>query len=1168
MNDYNELASKLFASVRRARSGVSKTILALAVVVGVMSVDAQSQAQTARFRSPVHRVSVPLGYSGTFAFTNTCSVSGLVNPVDLTITGLPAGVTYSIAATNGALTLDGGFPSTLITTNLLITLNFDGSELQGLSTASLVASGGAVNNWDFNVQVAKIWSGADYLSGVSTNWNDAGNWVGASVPGASDDVIFAQSGATNAATITNVFVTANTIVSSIRFAPTNSAFKTYTLSLNPGVTLAATGSQGFSLLKDVLNVYTGLGGMTVTLQGIGGTLAVNNETANFYSYVDNQQAYTFDCSGLGNLACDVNRFGLADYTLFPNYRNYNDQNNYGGQPRSAIPTINFARTNSVKAVFADPYNYTNSDSRRYGFSLVQASELSGSGTQPVISFGISNIFNVDGVCIAGANSRCTVQFNTIFAASNPIAIFRGTNGGRMSMYCESDGGATNTANSNIKCTVDLSKGSLDMLVDRFYIGRDRTKIQSGSTPNYAGGFLMGKGTLDANTMILGFREHAGEATNANYAYGGYCEGQFTVNSNGIARVNKSLTLGYTTESNPNGLGSGGNTEYGQVTLLNGGNLLANTINVGGPAYGSSRNNFIIVSNNASLVVSNTVAGTNQALDFIAFANGSTLTLTLNATSTVAAVYATNFNMTASNSFVLAAIKNPLSLTNGSQIPLFKRMAGASPNFTKFNLSGINGQVVVDSVDPLQDDFQIILNTPKNLLWQGYASANWDNATKNWLDLTTGLHTNFAAGDNVSFDDSALQFNLSLDAGAVVLPGSIAMSNTANSYVLNNSGGGSIIGSSILTKTGSNSLEIDGATSVSIVLNAGSLTGSGSVASVTVGAGAAMTYSGTISGNLTSAGRATSSGTVSGALVVQSGGVVTNSGAMNGTFTVAGGLLVNNLGAGFASIGTSSSVGVGGTLVNRGAITGVNIAVNGTFKDTGEGIITLTGTFTAASGATIIPGGDGVATTTIQAGTASGFPGRVLLSQGSTNIFKVDIIGSANTKLLSGFQDFGGSAAARTQSGCTLVITNISGTFAAGQSFTLFQYAGGGNPLPTGTSTNTYPVISPTIPGAGLAWDLTQLWPSGTIGVVSAASGPIFTNSFVGDGSGTNIVGQFSWDASYQGWRLQNLVTPITVGLAADTNYTWTSIAGSWTNTAVTITNTIGTNCVFYRLVFP
>jgi hypothetical protein len=1173
MNNNHKFVSSLRALVRRAQNGVNRTILTALIAAGAMSLCADTQAQTARFRSPVHRVTVPLGYAGNFVFTNTTTVSSLGGfPARFDISGLPAGVTYSITATNGALPLDGGLPSTLISTNLQITLTFDGTTAQGLTTANLNASGGAVNNWSFDIQVASLWSGANYLAGVNTNWNNGGNWVSGSAPGLNDDVVFGQSGATNANTITNVYVTASTTVSSLRFAPTNSTFKFFTLLLNPDVTLAVNGPKGFSVLKDVLNQYTVAGGVTVTVRGEGGTLAVTNPNANFVANVDSSQASLVDFSGLGNLVADVKQVGLGDYSFYSNYRNWNDQNGYGGIPRQFLVGLNLARTNMIRAAYSDPYNSTNADDRRFSFSWLNT-EISGSTTVQNFNLGISNIFYVDSINFGGGNSRGNAQFNSIFAASNPIAIFRGTNGGRLQVFAIADAAGTNSSQTSPNNNINFSVGTVDILTDRFYIGRDRKLIPFGQNPSYQGNFFMSRGVVDANTVILGFREYNQTNAPAGQVSLGYCQGRIFITNTAVFKANNLLWLGNTVADHPNEESTGGNTDTGQISIGLGGQVLANTILVGGPSYGFSRNNIITVTNKSLLVVSNFIAGPDQALDFMTYGDGSTLKLTLNATSTVAAVYATNFNMIGSNSFVLAAIKNPGVLTNGSEIPLFKRYAGAAPNFTfapspPFNLSGVNGQIVTDGTDPLQQNFRVILNLPKNLLWKGYDNASWDNATKNWLDLATGLHTNFAAGDNVVFDDSASQFTVSLASGAVILPGSITMTNISNPYILDNSGGGSIIGSATLSKFGGNSLTVDAPTTASVVLNAGSLNGSGSLDSVTVSSAAKVNFSGAIVGNLSVAGEATASGVVSGALTVNNGGVVTNAGTMNSTFIVnSGGFFINNPSATLASIGSVSSVASGGVFINRGNITGVNLGVNGTFKDTGEGVTTLTGTFTAASGSTIVPGGDVVGTTTIQAGAAPGFPGRVLLSTGSTNIFKVDIIGGLNTKLLSGFQDFGGSTSVRSQDGATLVITNVTGAFAAGQTFTLFQYAGGGNPLPTGASTNRYPIISPAAPAAGLAWDLTQLWPAGVIGVVTATSGPTLTNSFSFAGS-TNIIGQFDWPAGNYGWRLQTLVTPLDVGLAIGTNYAWTGVAGSWTNTTWTITNNIGTNSVFYRLVFP
>ena len=51
------------------------------------------------------------------------------------------------------------------------------------------------------------------------------------------------------------------------------------------------------------------------------------------------------------------------------------------------------------------------------------------------------------------------------------------------------------------------------------------------------------------------------------------------------------------------------------------------------------------------------------------------------------------------------------------------------------------------------DVNLSTGTPKALLWQGYVNNVWDTSTANWLDLNTGLHTNFATLDKVAFDDT-------------------------------------------------------------------------------------------------------------------------------------------------------------------------------------------------------------------------------------------------------------------------------------------------------------------------------------------------------------------------------------------------------------------------------
>ncbi len=1155
----------------------SKAAAMLAVAAGALSLGIEAQAQTATFIGSNTRLTVPLNYSGATSFTNVCKVSGLTSPADLSISGLPAGVTYSITAASGlALPVDNSLPATSITTNLLVTLNLNGSVPEGVYTLNLNASSGAVNSWPFNLQVAAMWSGASYIAGTSTNWATTGNWAANALPGASDDVVFGQLGATNAATITNVVLSASTELASVRFAPTNSGSKFYTLQINPGVTLKLSGTNGFNMMKDYMNnLNNSSGGMTVTMVG-GGALVVSNNSAPFLSMVDNNTASALDMSGLANLNLNVSVVALGDCNYWPFYRAYNDLNANGGFPRSFLPTVSLARTNIITASYADPFNYTNATSRRYSFSFLNT-ELSGTSTQPKVNFGISNAFYMDSINFVGPNCQGTANFNSIYAASNPFALFRSTNGGRMSVFSISDGGGdTNTAHSNMKATIDFSAGTVDLLATNLFIARDRPLIDASGTPGYQGYLYMGKGVVDVNTAILGYRQF-GTFTNTT-TYNGYCEGRVQILSNGVFRVNNAMTLGYSVTTPVAGQGSGGNSGYGQVNVLNGGQLVANAINVGGPAYAVTWNNYITVTN-ASVTISNYIGSANQMLDYITFANGSQLTVNLNALNTTPVVYATNFVMTGSNSIVIAAIKNTGGLTDGQKIPLLTWMTGSTPNFTFFNQSGVNGQIVADGTVANQLDFQVILSTPKTLVWKGNLSSTWDNSTANWVDVNTTLHTNFSAGDKVTFDDTASATSISLSSSAVILPGSITVTNQTSSYVFNNSGGGSIIGTSTLTKTGVGSLEFDASGTISLNVLGGQLTGSGTVGAVTIGSAGSMNFTGIINGNLASAGVAVNAGTINASMTALAGGVVTNQNVVNGTFaTQAGGFIYN--GGTFTYATGNSVISTNSEFINGGVINGdlITVSGGGTFEDLGLSTANTLTSITFLSGATFIPGGPVITNTVIGSDGVGSFPGAVLLSQGSTNIISINLANpQTNTLLIADHLSFGPSASAQSQNGCTLVLNNVGIIpFALGQSFHLFDniYSAGYPPYSTGSSTNTYPVIVPATPGAGLAWDLSHLWTSGNIAVVSASSGPQLTNSFAMDGTGTNFVCSFSWDPSYYGYRLQILVTPPTVGLAPNTNYQWTSISGSWTNLSMTITNAIGstnnlwTNCVFYRLVYP
>jgi len=257
-----------------------------------------------------------------------------------------------------------------------------------------------------------------------------------------------------------------------------------------------------------------------------------------------------------------------------------------------------------------------------------------------------------------------------------------------------------------------------------------------------------------------------------------------------------------------------------------------------------------------------------------------------------------------------------------------------------------------------------------------------------------------------------------------------------------------------------------------------------------------------------------------------------------------GLTAANVQAGGAFIDTAGSdiaiaqplLAAGGGLVKNGAGT---LALNGPNTYTGAttvnaGLLGGTGTInspvTVNSGAGIAPGSGGIGALTVNS--------NLTLSANTTNVFEVNGSSVANDSVVLG--------AAVTYGG-VLQITP-SGTFSAGQSFTLFSGAGA-------ASASSFAGIAGS-PGAGLSFSFTN----GVLSVVGGGtpSPAMLTNSF-NPGTGELTL---SWPAD-QGWRLQMQSTNVAVGL----NTNWVYITdSSVSSTNITVDTSKGT--VFYRLVYP
>jgi hypothetical protein len=1173
------------------------------------------------------RVTVPPGFIGTFAISNYVRYLGPSNgvPVQLSVVGLPDGAVGTLDT--GTWT---GTNNSVVWLNLSLNNVAKGSYDFAISALGDPADSIPSNHLSFVLQVADIWNGSTNAAGMTStygsawaNWSEATNWLGG-VPGPSDDVVFGiLGGQTNfysfTATTTNLLVNSivpsDTEIASLRFSQTNTPFEYHNLQIGPNATLKVTGTNGFSVLQDYLNGLT-IAGATISaayvnISGQGSTLLVSNSAANFAVLVAGASGQVFSMTNLDNLVVDVKRVGFGDFELYPNYHNFNNDNNYGSQPRQFLGLVYLARTNSFHATYKDPNDYNVEYGRQYGITFGNV-DFQGATSGPKVTLGQTNYFAADGVCLShqnyslsffGFKPEWATNYPFALATNTQYAIFRGTNGGRMSMFAVADEGGTNWAQSNQKQTIDFGSynGSVDILADRFILARDRTMIVSNQTPNIQGTMYVGAGNIDVNTAIFGYQEHSGK-TNWPVNYLDYCQGNLTVSNGAVFKVNNSLTLGYTADTNPSGVAQQYNTK-GTLTVRGGSTAMINTILVD-PGLGLSTGNTITLSN-GTLIVSNTLASASKALDTLSMAGGSTLALHIDGNRTDPYVYVTNLTTaTGTNSYLQIA---KISNLSSPLIPLIS-FSGTPPTLTldMTKVQPLGGALTVNnSVVYLN----LLTNTPKNLVWKGYVNGNWDQTTANWLDLATGLHTNFVAGDTIVFDDSATTTTISV-VDSLLIPGSMLMTNITNPYIFTD-GGGSVQGSATLSKWGGNSIEFDGSGTIGLSIHEGLLLGTGTVGPVSIAANAAATFYGNINGGVGCTGTATLYGTTVGAItLVGPSGILTNFGTIQGNFSFGTNTLLYN--GHSINTGTfSPTVSTNATLINAGSWTGRGLDIQGTLKDMGGNGFTMDLALTIDAGGTFIPGGDGLGTTTVGATsycpTTPCYPGRLVLGNNSTNIFKVDLSdpGSPlNASVNPFYLDLGNNQGTYAANGCILVLTNIgTGTFAAGQSFKLFGPSG--TPVDSAGTNHTFPAkILPVLSGLGLAWDTRQLATStnysltsqlGLLGIISVPNTPTnvaynptwgFTYTYKTNVDNTTtppttnvnvastnraIIVDLQWPTNYQGYSLQQQSGDITNGLRMyATN--WTTVYGTWWTNEIIFTNTIPTNGTggvqFYRLSNP
>ena len=246
----------------------------------------------------------------------------------------------------------------------------------------------------------------------------------------------------------------------------------------------------------------------------------------------------------------------------------------------------------------------------------------------------------------------------------------------------------------------------------------------------------------------------------------------------------------------------------------------------------------------------------------------------------------------------------------------------------------------------------------------------------------------------------------------------------------------------------------------------------------------------------------------------------------GTLTFSGSA---GLAVGYAG---STTISNGAILVNTSAgfsSNTVTVAANGTLGGAG----TIPGAVTVLAGGTLMPG---AASGTI--GTLT-LTSNLVLSAGSYTVIEVDK-GNVQNDLVTGLTgvSYGG----------TLMVSNLSGTLALGDSFPIFAAL---------TATGNFNAITPA-PGTGLAWAFNPA--TGMLSVVNASTVATNPTNLIYQVTGKTLT--LTWPGDHLGWFIQSN----SVSLLSPSQ--WYDIAGSDSATNLVITIDPAQKDVFFRMRKP
>ena len=707
---------------------------------------------------------------------------------------------------------------------------------------------------------------------------------------------------------------------------------------------------------------------------------------------------------------------------------------------------------------------------------------------------------------------------------------------------------------------------------------------------YSGGTLVSSGTLQIGDGTITSGLGGGPVTNnaALVAMPGTAASETLSNS-----ISGTGTLSLS--GNGNLYLTGSNSYSGQTTISSAGTLHAQNANALGlstaPVVNTSGGK-LYVDLNVNMLNPLTLGGNNTSLQ--KGGNGvSTLggAITLASSTTLSVDGGATLNLTNASGL------------NGSSGSASLTLAGSGTGNISGPLSLGSGSVTVNggtwTVAPTNSFTGLTTINGGGLFITGSLSLGPVPGSFNASDVTLNGGT-LGAATNVTLNDG----NIGITVSDAANTSKLTVSGTNTTFILSNNISGD--GSAVLTKTGSGTLVLAGPNtfsgtldvdSTSITANDGTMViaNNGAIANIPAVSGFPFIFIGNnnlgsstlalngSSGSITVAQDISLDGrnvyvqaieniagnnTISGNFTLQVGGIYyvfqSDSGTLTlsaplpyatptstRTFTFQGsGAIVQSGGIQDGSNNGSSNIWVNVIAEGPGLLS--LPAANGYsgFTQISNGVVSLTGSLNSLAGVTVAGGllvGNGSIT-----GPVAVIPGGAI-EAGTTNTLGTLTLG--HTLALSGNTIVKINASTHASDlftgqssvtyGGTLTVTNLAGTPALNNSFTLFS---------PGASTSNFSSIIGS-PGAGLAYRFTN-------GVLSVVTGTA-TNSVPITFNVSGNVLALSWPADHLGWTLQAQTNTLNVGLSNN----WVSVPGSTSVTSNNITINPSNPTVFYRLMY-